>query len=183
MGSRTVTMAISTHCRWPCGNSATMRSAMGKSCKRSNAAMTILSARGAAWPKRAASQMFSRTLRPSKTSGHLVLDADAQPGDLVRLGAADIPALEQDLAGGRPKLAGQHLEECALAGAIGSDEATQLATPELEVDAGDGPHTAEAAARVAGLEDDTSSLMPPAARTSARAHRQIEGRDSAADPG
>jgi len=70
--------------------------------------------------------------------------------------------LYEPVAGGRPKLTGQHLEECALAGAVGSDEATQLARPELEVDAGHGPHTTEAALESAGLKDDI--LLAHAAR-------------------
>ena len=41
--------------------------------------------------------------------------------------AGDIATLEHDLAGRRRHFAGQHLEERRLAGAIGADNATQLA--------------------------------------------------------
>ena len=74
---------------------------------------------------------------------HLRLDADAEPGDLVRLGPRNVPTAEQDDAPGGLQLAGQHLEKRALAGAVRPDQAAELALGEREVDVADGLHAAE----------------------------------------
>jgi len=51
----------------------------------------------------------------------LVLDADSQPRDPVRRLARDIAAVEQDGARCRRQLSAEHLEERALAGAVGAE--------------------------------------------------------------
>ena len=75
----------------------------------------------------AASQMFSRTRQAVEHARHLGLDADAEPRDLVGVGAGHVLAAEQDVALGRLQLPGQHLEEGALAGAVRADQAAQFA--------------------------------------------------------
>ena len=60
---------------------------------------------------------------------------DRQPGD--------IGALEQDAAAGRPQHADQHAQERRLAGAVGADQAEQLAFGDGQIDAGERVHAAE----------------------------------------
>ena len=74
----------------------------------------------------------------------LCLDADAEARDFMRGRAGNGTAAKRYTTGRGRQLAGQHLEECALAGTVGSDQAAQLHLPEGEVDRVDGHHTAEA---------------------------------------
>ena len=85
--------------------------------------------------------------------GHLRLDADAQAGDGVRADAGDRRAAEQDLAAGRPQLAGQAFEEGAFARAVGPDHAAQLDLAQGEVDMVDGHDAAEAHGQAPCLEE------------------------------
>ena len=82
----------------------------------------------------------------------LVLDADAEPRDPVRLLARDIAAVEQDATRRRRQLPADHLEERALAGAVGTDEAAQLAAAQPEIDAGHCLYPAEVLGETPGLE-------------------------------
>ena len=90
----------------------------------------------------AASQMFSRTRQAVEDAGHLGLDADAAAARSRGLRMPVIVlAAEQDVAGGRLELAGQQLEERALAGAVGpirqrsSPSASVKSTPSHRLDA------------------------------------------------
>src|SRR5262249_59739009 len=62
--------------------------------------------------------------RPDETAG----------GDLVRPKPGDVLAVEDDRAGGGPQEAAQEIEAGRLAGAVGSDEADDLAFLDGEVD-------------------------------------------------
>ena len=83
----------------------------------------------------------------------LGLDADAEAGDLVRMGADAIDAANPDIALARPQDAGQALEEGALAGAVRADQAAQLFIGEDEIDGVERRHAAEADADPARLHD------------------------------
>src|SRR5262249_52826000 len=64
---------------------------------------------------------------------HLRLDADTAPRDGVRVIAGDVLAVKQDAPGCRLQLAREQLEQRALAGAVGADEAAQLPLGQAEV--------------------------------------------------
>ena len=87
-------------------------------------------------------QVEAERAAPLRQRGNDDVLAHRQAGeelvDLIALGqaklahlrdvhAGDVATIEQDAAGGRLHLAGQHLEEGALAGAVGADDAAQLA--------------------------------------------------------
>ena len=80
---------------------------------------------------------------PVEEVRHLRLDADAAPGDGVRVVAGDVLAMEQDAPGGWLQLAGEQLEERALARAVGADEAAQLSLGQAEVHVANGLDAAE----------------------------------------
>src|ERR1700677_5272275 len=69
-----------------------------------------------------------------KHARHLGLDADASPGDVVRLDAGHILAAQEHLSGRRFELTRQHLEESTLAGAVRTDQTEQLLLAKGEVD-------------------------------------------------
>ena len=71
----------------------------------------------------------------------------------MTLHAGDVAALEHDLAGGRRDLAGQHLEEGRLAGAVRADDAAQLALVDGEVDVAVGDDAAVALGQAGRLQD------------------------------
>jgi hypothetical protein len=83
---------------------------------------------------------------------NLVLDADAEPRDPMRRLARDIAAVEQDGARRWRQLSAEHLEERALAGAVGADEAAQLAAAQPEIDAGHRFYPAEVFGDTPSLE-------------------------------
>src|SRR5262249_37068594 len=83
---------------------------------------------------------------------HLSLDADAEPGDLMRMGARNVLAAEQHLAMRGFELAREHLEERALARAVRPYQAAKLALVEREVDIAHGADAAEMHAEIAGLQ-------------------------------
>jgi hypothetical protein len=60
-------------------------------------------------------------VRPFITTG-LVLDADTAPPYRIGLNADNVITFEQNAAVGRADLASEHLEERALASAIGSNQ-------------------------------------------------------------
>ena len=83
---------------------------------------------------------------------------DAEVVDLVRLGAGDLLALEPDLALGRGVDAGHRVEAGRLAGAVGADQAEDLAAADLEVDVVEGHDAAEAQRDVVDLEQGLAHL-------------------------
>src|SRR6185437_6387217 len=73
---------------------------------------------------------------------HLEGAADAEPFMLLRGRVGHIAAIEQDAAARRPEIAGDAIEEGRFAGAVGADEADDLAFGDGEVGAS---HRLEAA--------------------------------------
>ena len=71
----------------------------------------------------------------------------------MRLEAGDVDAAKAHMAVRRPELAGQHLEERALAGAVRSDEAAQLALGDREIDLTHGLDAAEMHRQAARLDE------------------------------
>ena len=67
-------------------------------------------------------------------------------------GPGDVAPAVADRSGGGQELAGQHLEEGALAGAVGADEAAQLALGQGEIDRVHRHDATEAHGQAAGLE-------------------------------
>ena len=83
---------------------------------------------------------------------------DAGRGDLEGLGRQDV-ALVADLALGGDVEAGEAVEEGGLAGAVGADEADDLAAVDGEVDVAYGGEAAEAHGDAAGFEDGVSPVV------------------------
>ena len=92
---------------------------------------------------------------------HLGFDAHPGPGDPVRFGAGDVVSTEQHLATGGFELAAKHLEEGALAGPVGPDQAAQLAFAQGEINLVDSGDAAEALAEVARFENRVHSAGLP----------------------
>src|SRR5690606_21407973 len=124
--------------------------------------------------------------QPLEDARHLRLDADAAPRDLVALQADDRFAEELDGSGRRPQLSGERLEQRALAGAVRSDQAQQLAVAYLQVDAVDGDDAAEAHAERARAQQRHGAVRRRAAGPieCGLAHRRLRAsaRDSSRDP-
>ena len=76
--------------------------------------------------------------------------------DASHVEARDVAALEHDATRGGRKLAGQHLEERGLAGAIRADNAAQFAMLDGEVDVAVGDEAAEALGQALGLQDQVT---------------------------
>jgi hypothetical protein len=68
---------------------------------------------------------------------HLILNADAEPRYPVLGLTGDVGSFEKNSAAGRAQLAGEHFEERALAGAVRSDQAAQLAAPQSKINRSD----------------------------------------------
>ena len=105
--------------------------------------------------------------------------------DLVALGqaelahfgdaeAGDVAALEHDAPFGRMHLAGQHLEEGGLAGAVRADDAAQFAAPDREIDIVVGDDAAVALGQAACLQDQFAAVhgLRPARRRRERDDRR-----------
>src|SRR6185369_4625977 len=90
--------------------------------------------------------------QPVEQARHLGLDADPAAGDEVGVITGDVLPAEHDAAGGRLELAGQHLEQRALAGAVGPDQAAQLTLGEREVHATYRLHSPEPDREIDGLQ-------------------------------
>src|SRR6476620_3697151 len=84
----------------------------------------------------------------------LHLDGDAAARPLKRMVVGDVLPEVEDAPGIGSHPASEQLEECALAGAVGSDDAAQLAGGERQADAVDRVHAAEALLEVDGLQED-----------------------------
>jgi hypothetical protein len=67
-----------------------------------------------------------------KNTRDLKRPADAVTHDLRRRTPGHVDAIEQDLAGVGPQRAGYQVEECALAGAIGTDHGRQRTVGEIK---------------------------------------------------
>ncbi len=77
---------------------------------------------------------------------------DAEPADHIRLEPGDVMAVEQDTPGGRLHHAGNGVDEGRLAGAVGADQAADLAGLDVERQLGDGGDTTEADRHASELE-------------------------------
>jgi hypothetical protein len=89
---------------------------------------------------------------------HLVLDAHAEPRDLVPGLAGDVFTIEKDGSFAWVELTAEHLEECALAGAIRPDQAAQFSAVQAEIDLGDRMHAAEIFAQAPRLQQQSGGL-------------------------
>src|SRR5262249_30941069 len=81
---------------------------------------------------------------PAKWPGNLEGAPDAQVDDSMRRQPGDLVALETDRAAVGREGPREHVEDRALAGAVGPDEAEDLAGLDVERDVGDGGEAAEA---------------------------------------
>ena len=101
---------------------------VGDAERSSTSSVTPSAMRAAAPPCRRRASTFSRDRQAVEHAGHLGLDADAEAGDGVGGAAGDRRSPRNSTS--PPvglQLAGQALEEGALAGAVGADQAAQLA--------------------------------------------------------
>src|SRR5207245_9033130 len=92
--------------------------------------------------------------------GELERPHQATSGDLVRPEAGDVLAVEDDRAPGRSQDPGQQVETGRLAGAVGADQADDLALVDGEVDAVDGGQATEEPGEITGLEE-RHEVRPP----------------------
>src|SRR5262249_3547882 len=76
----------------------------------------------------------------------------AELADRGDVPAGDIAPVEKNATGGGAHFTRQHLEEGALAGAIGTDDAAQLALPDREIDVAVGFKAAEGLAETPGFQ-------------------------------
>lgn len=83
----------------------------------------------------------------------LIALGEPELANLGDLQSRDVAALEHDLARCRRDLAGQHLEEGRLAGAVGADDAAQFALIDAEIDVAVGDEAAIALGEAGGLQD------------------------------
>ena len=86
---------------------------------------------------------LSSTVRPGKRRVRLVGagDPEARPATGRQQRAVD--ALDPDLAGGRPDVAGHDVEQRRLAGSVGTEDRQPLALGDIEVDATQGEEATE----------------------------------------
>ena len=88
--------------------------------------------------------------------GGLKLPRDAGTSKVMHWTPAEISALERNFAGIQSDHATKEIEQTALAGSIGSDDAHQVALPDRKVDPVDGEDAAEALAQVACSKQDVA---------------------------
>ena len=118
-GSVASTTPSSTHCRCPWASWPTRRSATAVRPTRLQHLVDdpALAARRVDPARRQPDVLTHR--ETVEHAGHLGLDADAEPRDLMRLQAGDVLAPEQDRSGGGLQLPGQQLEEVLLPAPLG----------------------------------------------------------------
>ena len=97
--------------------------------------------------------------QPGEQLVDLIALGQAELADLGDADAGDVLALEHDRAGGRRHLAGQHLEEGGLAGAVRADDAAQFAAIDGEVDVAVGDQAAVALGQSGGLAGSGRSSL------------------------
>src|SRR5262249_48623854 len=102
---------------------------------------------------------------------------DAHAADGVAGRARDVAPLEEDGARRRLHEARQAVHQRGLAGAVGSDDAQDLAAPEAQVDAAQRRQAAEALDDPARLEEKRRHQVTRCARASARSRCQIDRRE------
>ena len=104
-------------------------------------------------------------------TGDLILDGHSHPGDLVRMVASQATATEQDLSLGRALLTGHAPEQRAFAGTIRSDQASELAFGNREVDIVHRRDPAKAACEPTRLQDRPRGHVRLSSRRSVRSLR------------
>ena len=104
----------------------------------------------------------------AKNAGYLEFDAHAAADALEGFQRRDVLAGIDDAAAGRQMLAKQQAKQSTLAGAIGADQAVQLALFQREVDVRGDVQPAKVLVEVMGFEQrhQTRSLRPRQRRTS-----------------
>ena len=85
--------------------------------------------------------------------GDLIRAGDALPGDPLGRQARDVLAVEQDLPRGRAQVAGQAIEEGALARPVRPDDRADLLALDFEADAVQGHQATKAHGQALGTED------------------------------
>ena len=133
----------------------------------------------------AASQMFSRTVRPSKTLGTCVLMPTPQPRDLVRLAAGDVARRGYE---DRPAVGlswpVRHLKNVLLPAPLGPIRQRSSPSREAEVDAVDRLDAAEAHAEIARSRAAMRALIDGSLAARRRGRRRAQRpRASAPAPG
>ena len=110
--------------------------------------------------------------------------ADAAASDLERLAAGNRRATKQDIAGGERQRAGNQVEHRAFAGAVGTDEAEDLAGLNREAEVVHGDEPAELLARFPDFEQRSRPRRAVARRQRRRVgHRHsLRLRQPARDP-
>ena len=99
--------------------------------------------------------------------------------DLVRILAGDVLAAQCDRAGGRGQKSGDNVEQGRLAGAVGTDDAEDFSSAELQVVVGEGLQSPETPAEVHRFEDHVASFaghpapQPPVTRSLLTAERRL----------
>ncbi len=86
---------------------------------------------------------------------------DAQLGHFLGGEVGDVPPVKQDLAGGHLVSAGAEIEKGGLAGAVGADDAEDLALFNLHVHVVDGFQAAEVFADGLAFQNDCHITAPP----------------------
>src|SRR2546426_9993333 len=89
---------------------------------------------------------------------------EAEPADVVGRAASHVAAREDDASLFRAVVAGDHVEERRLAGAVWADDADQLALAYVQRDGADGRQAAEALGDVLKREHAPLGRRPPTAR-------------------
>ena len=89
---------------------------------------------------------------------------DAAAGDAVGPQAGDLAAVEEDAAGVGRLEAGDQVEQRRLAGAVGADDAEDLALVDIEGDVGVGGEAAEALGHAFDVEQQAHVRLPPRRR-------------------
>ena len=141
----------------PCARPTNSRSSMARSRVAASSRLNR-----AAQDRRSRGPSLVRVWRPTRTFSSTVMLAKSRMFWKVRATPAAVTlvrlrrqrrAAVADLARGRDVEAGEAVEERGLAGAVGADQADDLAVVDGEVDVADGGETAEAHGDAAGLED------------------------------
>src|SRR5690606_21556703 len=117
---------------------------------------------------------------PVEHAGHLEHAQHAQARELRGIEPQHAAAVEPHLARIGPQVAGEHVEQRRLAGAIGPDQADQLALRHVHADAVERLEAAEALADLANLEQchHAPFAAPAAPRRRAKAPRASPQRPS-----
>ena len=113
---------------------------------------------GAACPRERGDQQIAPHCQLREQLVDLIALGNAKLAHRRHIQRGDVLTEQQDLARTRPHLAGQHLEERALARAIGADQTADFALVQDKVDAVIGDHAPIALAEAMSLDGDTIEI-------------------------